>query len=233
MQELSRYGHRQRMRNNYLKNGTTAMEDHQILELFLSLVIPQKDVKPLAYDLINHFGSLEAVFNASAQQLMEINGIGECTAVALSLVNDINCRVNANHNQIITHLDNSQKARDYVKNAIGSSRFEQVIVITLNNDLAILGCHCVSDGTVNCATVQPKKVVECVIKDNASSVIIAHNHPNGDPTPSMADLNFTLEVLGILRKIGVNLNDHIVACAHKALSLNSDSRYMMYFDYKE
>lgn len=230
MDQLSRNGHRQRMRNNYLKNGADVMEDYQVLELFLSLVIPQKDVKPLTYELINTFGSIDAVFKASPAQLMQVSGIGECTAVAISLVNDISSRVEQKKNNTITHLNNSNLARQYVKNEIGKHRQERVIAITLNNDMSILGCHTVSMGGVNCANVEPKKVLECVLKDDASSVIIAHNHPDGEAAPSAADLNFTLELLGFLRKININLVDHVIVGKDSTISLNSDARYMMYFD---
>ncbi len=230
MEQLSRNGHRQRMRNNYLKNGTDVMEDYQVLELFLSLVIPQKDVKPIAYELINHFGSIDAVFKASPEKLMQVNGVGECVAVAISLVNDINGRVKKKQNDTITHLNNSENARKYAQNEIGKSRRERVIAITLNNDMAILGCHTVSSGNINSATVEPKKVLEHVLKDDAACVILAHNHPNGEAVPSAADINFTVELLGLLRKIGINLVDHIIVGENDVISLNSDARYMMYFD---
>lgn len=230
MEQLSRNGHRQRMRNTYLKNGVDIMEDYQVLELFLSLIIPQKDVKQLSYDLINCFGSIDAVFKASPQQLMQVKGVGKCVAVAISLVNDLNGRVKKKENNKITHISNSQTAREYVQNEIGKSRQERVIAITLNNDMAILGCHTVSNGSVNTATVEPKKVLEYVLKDDASSVILAHNHPDCDATPSAADINLTVELLGFLRKLNVHLVDHIIVGENDVISLNSDARYMMYFD---
>lgn len=230
MEHLSREGHRQRMRDNYLNNGIDAMQDYQVLELFLSFVILRKDVKQVAYDLMNNFGSIDAVFKAPVDRLMQIKGVGERTAVAISLVNDINARVKQKDNQGITQLVNSQLARQYVQNEIGKCRQERVIAIMLNNDMLILGCHTIANGSVNSATIDPRKVLEYVLKTDASSVIIAHNHPDGEAVPSAADINFTLELLALLRKININLIDHIIVGEDGAMSMNSDARYMMYFD---
>lgn len=229
-QKLSRDGHRKRMRHNYVTNGISVMEDHNILELFLSLVIPQKDVKPLAYDLMNNFGSLENVLNASVDDLMQINGIGESSAVAISLVKDINNRVNLNKNRDIKKLNNSKLSQIYVKNILSGEEHEKLIMITLDNSMSIIKMHIIVEGTVNNVKPEPKKIIECALKDNASSIIIAHNHPHGKALPSNADINFTLEVIDLMRKLDIDVNDHIIVGESDVVSMNSDVRYMLYFD---
>lgn len=228
--KLGREGHRKRMRKSYIANGISALEDHNVLELFLSLVIPQKDVKPLAYELINHYGSLENVLNADVEDLMQIKGIGESSAVALSLVKDINSRVNLNKNREVTKLNNSIVSQKYVKNILDCEDNEKLIMITLDNSLSIIKTHTISDGIVNSLKAEPKKMLESVIRDNAASIVIAHNHPHGNVTPSAADINFTLDTIQLMRKLDVRVNDHIIVGENNTLSMNNDMRYMIYFD---
>ncbi len=230
MDKLERRGHRQRMRDAYLRGGADSMADHNMLELFLSLVIPQKDVKPLAYDLINTFGSLERVVSASPQRLMEVNGVGENTAILLNLVRDINTRIDLNRNKYIIKLGSVQQTIAYAENILKNSVNEKILLITLDNDLRVIKSNIVSEGVVNCANVEPKKIVECVIRDNASSVVLAHNHPGGKPSPSPADLSFTITIQDILKKINVKMLDHIIVGEGSSFAMNSDPRYMMYFE---
>lgn len=228
--KLGRDGHRKRMRKTYITNGIDFMEDHNVLELFLSLVIPQKDVKPLAYELMNHYGSLENVLNADVEDLMQVKGIGESSAVALSLISDINSRVNLNRNKGVKRLSNSIISQKYVKNILECEDNEKLIMITLDNSLSIIKTHTISDGDVNSLKVEPKKMLEDVIRDKAASIVIAHNHPHGRAIPSAADINFTLDTIQLMRKLDVRVNDHIVVGENETLSMNNDMRYMIYFD---
>ncbi len=230
MAQLGRDGHRGRVKQAYLQTGIDSLHDHNILELLLFYAIPRKDVKDIAYELINKFGSFENVFEANIDDLMSVKGVGENTAVLISLVSDINNRISLNKNSSVKALKNSELAREYVKNIIGRAKNEKVLVISLDNELGIIGSHIVSDGTVSCANVEPKKIIECVIKDNAASVIIAHNHPKGDSTPSDTDIAFTIEILQLLRKLGVKLNDHIIVGKKDICSMNSITKYMLYFE---
>lgn len=230
MAQLGRDGHRKRVKQSYLQTGTDSLHDHNILEMLLFYSIPRKDVKDIAYDLINRFGTFENVFDANIDELMSVNGIGENTAALISLVSDINNRISLNRNNSVKALKDSELAREYVKNIIGGSKNEKVLVVSLDNELGIIGYHIVSDGTVSCANVEPKKIIECVIKDNAASVIIAHNHPRGDSTPSDTDIAFTIEILQLLRKLGIKLNDHIIVGKNDICSMNSITKYMLYFE---
>lgn len=227
MSELTRNGHRQRMRNSYLSGGMENAPDHNLLELYLSLVIPQKDVKPLAYDLMNTFGSLENVINARADELMKINGIGQSAAVALNLVGDINKRIVYNRIHNLKKINSTEQAYEYCYNLIGLEKVEKVAIITLTNDGTVINHHILNEGNVGSVSVDMRKFVGFALNDNAAGVLITHNHPNGDSKPSAADINFTIEMNSMLRKIKVNLVDHIIIGKDSYLSVKSHPNFMM------
>lgn len=210
MSDISRYGHRQRMRDLYLSGGMENAPDHNLLELFLSLVIPQKDVKPLAYDLMNKFGSLENVINADPYELMNVNGVGESTAVAISLIKSINKRIAINKNNNVVKINSKQAAVEYCKNILGEETVEKFLLITLTNSGAVINHHIVFVGNVQSIKFDLRKFIELILRDNAAGIIIAHNHPKGSSEPSMADTKITSDIIGALRNLGINLIDHVV-----------------------
>lgn len=210
MGDISRYGHRQRMRDLYLSGGMENAPDHNLLELFLSLVIPQKDVKPLAYDLMNRFGTLENIINADPYELMNVKGVGESTAVAISLIKNINKRISINKNNNVVMINSSKKAAEYCRNILAEETIEKFLVVTLTNSGAVINHHIVFEGNVQSLKFDLRKLMEVVLRDNAAGVIIAHNHPNGSAEPSVADNAITSEIVGNLRKVGINVIDHII-----------------------
>lgn len=147
--EISRDGHRARMRAAYLQGGGDAMPDHQLLELLLSISIPRKDVKPIAYALINRFGSLEQVFAAGAADLQQVPGVGEQTAVQILLVRDLNRRIRQNQNKPVKHLTDATQSCAYFANLLRDKTAEQVYLVTLDGSAKILQTHAVGSGSVN------------------------------------------------------------------------------------
>ena len=231
MPELNRENHRQRVRDSYLKNSFDSMPDSNVLEMLLFYSIPRKDVKEISYALINRFGSLEAVFNADIKDLMKVEGVGENTAILINLFHNIQSRLEKNKNKNVRKLDSSEAAMEFVKNEIGTSNREKVLVISLDNNHNIIMINEVSQGSSNCAEVDPYKILECVFKDGASNIIIAHNHPKGPSKPSLNDINFTSELIGLCRKINVRLNDHIIVGEKDVTSLANNLSTAMFFDY--
>lgn len=201
--EISRDGHRARMRAAYLQGGGDAMPDHQLLELLLSISIPRKDVKPIAYALINRFGSLEQVFAAGAADLQQVPGVGEQTAVQILLVRDLNRRIHQNQNKPVKHLTDATQSCAYFANLLRDKTAEQVYLVTLDGSAKILQTHAVGSGSVNLAAVDQRTLMEHILRDNASAVMLAHNHPGGKAQPSAQDLEFTIRLLSILRSIHV------------------------------
>ncbi|MGN0522300.1 MAG: RadC family protein [Eubacterium sp.] len=210
MADLQRQGHRKRMRNAYLKGAYESLPDHNLLELFLSLVIPQKDVKPVAYALMNKFKTVEGVLNASVQDLMSVDGVGESSAIAIKLVSDLNKRALISRNKNVVRLNTLSKADEYCWNLLSQEKVERVIMITLKPDKTVINVHTLDMGTVNSSFVNVRKLVETALDDSASAVIISHNHPDGKNEPSSWDLDLTVELKAVLRKVNIVLLEHIV-----------------------
>ena len=186
MNNISHNGHRERIRAQYIANGIDNMPDHNVLELLLSISIPRKDVKPIAYDLINRFGSLEKVFSAHPNELMQVSGVGEQTAVLISLVRDINRKINLNKNKSVTSLCSTSEACQYFERMLSDMDKECVAVTTVDNSNRVIRTHFVENGSVNFSKINKREIIELILRDNASGVFVAHNHPCSSPTPSAA-----------------------------------------------
>ncbi|MCD7796599.1 MAG: DNA repair protein RadC [Clostridiales bacterium] len=193
----------------------------------MSTVIPQKDVKPIAYDLINTFGSLENVLKAKPDDLMQVKGVGEITAVALSPVRDMNKRVSSNRNRNIVKLNTICDAMNYCVNALSEEKQETLILVTLANNGAVLNKHIINQGSVRGITAEPRQLIEYIVRNNAAGVIMAHNHPSGDPTPSANDIAFTVEFRATLRRLDINFVDHIIVSGNDCWSMKRDSKEFM------
>lgn len=230
MGNISHDGHRARIRASYLASGIEHMPDHNVLELLLSLSIPRKDVKPIAYDLMNRFGSLEQVLNADTADLMQVHGVGEQTAVLITLVRDINRKINLNKNKNVSKIASAADACAYYENLLTGLPREQVVVTSVDNANRIIRSHFVGSGSVNFSKINRREIVELILRDNASAVLIAHNHPASDPTPSAADVDFTVSLLGMLRNMNIKLLDHVIVGQNGSLSMHHQPRYMMYFE---
>ncbi len=230
MAEISREKHRERVRQAYLKNSFESMSDSNVLELLLFYAIPRKDVKEISYALLNRFGSLEGVFDADMKELVKVDGVGENTAILINLFKNIDSRLDKNKNLSVKKIDDSKKAMEFAKNELSNLTKEEILIITLDNSLNVISVNNVSQGISNFASVEPYRIMECIFKDNASNIIIAHNHPKGSVDPSHEDIDFTLEIIQLCRKVKVNVNDHIIVGANETLSMVSDLRYSMFFD---
>ncbi len=225
MPELEREGHRARMRNTYINGGMDNAPDHNLLELFLSVIIPRKDVKELSYALMNTFGSLEGVLNADVRDLMQIKGIGESTAVAISLIKNLYKRASLNRNSRITSFNKMEACFEYCRNLFVADVVENAYLITLDNHNNIINCHSVGAGSANQTEVDDKKLVATAIRDNAVSVVITHNHPNTTATPSAQDLNYSIKLSQMLEFVGIKLLDHIIVGSDSCISLKHSKIY--------
>ena len=229
MSQVGREGHRGRMRDAYLRGNMDNAPEHNLLELFLSIIIPRKDVKQLSYDLINRFGSLEGVLKASPYELMTVNGVGERTAIALSLVNSFNTKINVGKNKNIPRFKSIEECFEFCKNLLDNEKKETVYVVTLNNMFTVINCYKVGEGDVNSSNVDIKSIITYSIKDNASSVLITHNHPGGTAHPSGEDANFTVRLKDMLETINVRLFDHIIVGENDVISLKRSHEYLLNF----
>lgn len=220
-------GHRDRARNLYLNSSIKYLPDHHILELILFYAIPRKDVKPLAFDIIQKFGSLKGALNADIEQLTKINGVGENTAFLIKLIGDIAYLQKFDDEK---RISTSTVAEEYATSLLQGLPVERLIIIALDDDQKVILSKTIAEGDRTGAIIDPKKIVEFVIDCNAKSVILAHNHPNASAIPSTDDVNFTVEVLNLLRPMGVKVNDHIIVGNDTTKCMGDMMQYANFFD---
>lgn len=219
MEERSKNGHRQRMRDTYKSVGIDGMDDAKVLELYLSLVIPRKDVRELSYRLINAFGSLRGVFSADVTQLMMVDGVGENTAVLISLCSDIQNRIGQDDGNNNLQLNSASKTIEYASSRLSALKQEKMLIIALDNNSGIINTTFIKTGGVNFLDANPNEILRFLLYSNASGVVIAHNHPNGDCEPSNSDIYFNYEFMELMRKVEIQFLDHIVVGIDGAVSM--------------
>lgn len=232
MAEYSHNEHRKRLREQYLRNPDAEMTDRAMLEMLLTYAIPRKDVKPIAYELLNEYKNIHNILNADINSLQNINGLGEASAIMLNLLGKIFTSIEEEKVIPPKTIKSATEAVDFIKNKIGSLPYEKVIIITLGVDNQVINTHDVSEGDGNHAYIDNQKLTRRVLNDNAHSVILAHNHPNGNLKPSASDKNTTVEVLGLMRKLNINLLDHIIVSKNDSYCFSQDMEYADYFDGK-
>lgn len=202
-------GHRQRLRARYLEGGAAALQDYELLELVLFAVVPRRDVKPLAKSLLREFGGLWQVANAPAPRLIEA-GLAETAAVAVSAIGAVALRMT--RQQLLNRpvLSSWQRLIDYCEAAMAGEAAEQFRLLFLDRKNRLIADEIQQRGTVDHAPVYPREVVKRALELDASAVILVHNHPSGDPTPSQADIAMTHEVAAAAHTVGVVVHDHVV-----------------------
>lgn len=205
-----RHGHRARLRTRFLKGGADALADYELLELILCLAIPRRDVKPLAKELITHFGGYASVLSADAEDLMRFSGIGENVAVAIKAVQASSLYLIRASVQDKPVLSNEEAVIAYLHSVMAQLPREQFRLLLLDRKNALIADEVLSDGTVNETAVYPREIIRLALAQNASALILVHNHPSGDPTPSKADIRMTKEVQKICQPVGVAVHDHII-----------------------
>lgn len=230
MKEIGRDGHRERIREDYLKNPDAEMNDIHIIELLLTYAIPRKDVKPIAYALLNEFKTLENIFNADMNELKKIKGIGDSSAILFHLINKINKTIVAQQAKKPKNFNNSDIVARYLINTIGQQSVENFIVITLNNKNDVINFHTISQGNAKNAQISKEIITRKVLNDHAAAVVLAHNHPNSSVSPSMDDIDTTVSILNLLRQFEIKLHDHIIVNEEEALCMSATLDYANYFD---
>ncbi|MFI5330655.1 MAG: DNA repair protein RadC [Desulfobaccales bacterium] len=213
------HGHRARLRQRFLLGGAGALQDYELLELLLTFAIPYSDVKPLAKSLIAHFGSFTRVFDATSEALAEVPGIREYSAVLIRLVKacaEYYLKEGVLDRQKISSLSTLV---DYCRTSMGGLADEQFRVLFLNSQNEIIAEELVQEGTVNQTVVYPRKVLELALKHKATGLILVHNHPSGNLTPSAADLELTRSLVKASRALNLTVHDHLIIGRHGYFSL--------------
>ncbi len=204
------HGHRDRLRERFLSAGPDALQDYELLELLLFQAIPRRDVKPLAKELLTAFGSLWAVTQASPEQLKARFGFSDGIIAALRVVGAIGLRMA--RQQVIGQpiLSSWQKLLDYCAGAMAHEPVEQFRLLFLDRKNTLIADEVQQRGTVDHTPVYPREVVRRALELSASAVILVHNHPSGDPTPSRADIEMTKQIMAAATALGVVVHDHVI-----------------------
>ncbi len=222
-------GHRERMRSRYFKNGLSAFEPHEALEMLLYFTIPRKNTNEIAHELIKHFGSFSAVMSASADELKKVNGIGEQTAMLISMILPLHRMYLLESDKNIRHFNTSEQCGLYLQNYFSNINHEIVVAMLLDGQCKLLAVEEISSGINTLAPLSPKKLLEVVLKHNAANVVLSHNHPGGLPLPSRPDIQTTIRIKELLDNIGVKLLDHVIVGADDYVAMAVSKEYKSIF----
>jgi len=217
MSEKDNQGHRERIREKFLNNGIDGFAEYEILELLLTYCIPRKDTKPIAKELLNKFKSLDNVFKASFDKLSAIDGLGKNTIAFLKLMGDLPSIIYKDELKNKKLVDketlkilNKDILLKYLRNKIGYEEIEKFYVLYLSSSNEVIEFEENSVGTLDRSSVYPREIYKKIINLNAKSVILAHNHPSDNITPSKCDIELTNEIAKGLKNFGALLIEHII-----------------------
>lgn len=221
---LPNEGHRQRLRERFVKNGLNGFADYEVVELLLTLAIPRSDVKQPAKALISKFGDLRGILDAPPEELQTVSGIGSVTPVALRIIKeaaDLYLQQTAQHAESLSDFELLSR---FWRSKIGSSPYEVFQVGYLDSGLRLLrdGVETMEEGTVDRAAVYPRSVVEAALKRKAAALVFAHNHPNGDVEPTEQDKILTRALVLAATTVGIKVYDHLIVSTDNVFSFRKE-----------
>ena len=204
------HGHRERLRGRFREAGADAVSDYELLELVLFRAIPQRDVKPLAKELVLKFGSFAEVVAATPKRLAEVKGVGEAAITELKIVHAAANRLTRGQVQKRPVLSSWSSVIDYCRTAMAYADKEQFRLLFLDKRNQLIADELQQTGTVDHTPVYPREVVKRALELSASALIMVHNHPSGDPTPSHADIQMTQAIIDVAKPLGIAVHDHLI-----------------------
>jgi DNA repair protein RadC len=208
--EIGNEGHRTRLRERFSRCGLDGFHDHEVLEILLSYAIPRKDIKPLARELLARFGNLAAVLDAPSAALLQVPGIGMQASTLICLMPRVFERYQASRWCRNQTFDSTRVAVSYLSARLGTERSEKFCILALNSRNDLIEMEEIQRGSVNRTAVFPRLVAEASLRHRATAVILAHNHPGGDPNPSSADQQLTRRLKRVLNDLDIVVHDHII-----------------------
>lgn len=230
--EHSHAGHRDRVKTRFEKEGLCGFEDHVALEMLLYYAIPQRDTNNIAHDLINEFGSLSGVFEASVESLESVKGVGRNAAILIKLIPEMYSKYQLDKAKNSSHiLDNAEKVGKYFVSKYIGLTHEVLMAVCLDNKCRVKKFFVVSEGSIGSTDVNLRKIAGMAINVNASSVIIAHNHPAGVAAPSAGDVEAVRVIVNTLRKLDIVLCDSIIVAGENYYSMADHQKFAYLFDY--
>jgi DNA repair protein RadC len=204
------FGHRERLRARFAEAGGDALPDYELLELVLFRSLPRRDVKPIAKELIRRFGTFAEVLSAPPARLMETTGVGESVVADLKVVEAAGRRLAKGAVAKRPVLSSWSAVIDYCRAAMAFADKEQFRLLFLDKRNALIADEVQQSGTIDHTPVYPREVVKRALELSASALILVHNHPSGDPTPSAADIKMTREIAEVAKPLGIVIHDHII-----------------------
>ncbi len=217
--------HRQRLRDRFLREGLDNFDELYVLELLLFYCIPRIDTNPIAHRLLDHFGSLNNVLNASAEELEKVEGIGKNTSTFLSLVTQVGRYYQVKQSQPGKILRTIEQCGNYLVPYFFGREQETVFMLCLDAKCKVICCKMVGEGSVNSANIPIRRVVEMALTANATTVVLAHNHPSGLAIPSADDIQTTQRIAAALQTVEIILADHIVVSKDDYVSITQSNLY--------
>jgi DNA repair protein RadC len=222
MSPIGADGHRARMRQRLLKSGPDALADHEMLEMILFIALPRRDTKPIARELLTRFRTFGGVVGAPEIELRGVEGVGEAGAAAIKLIQAGALRMMRQDLATQPVLSTWDRLTDYLMAAMGHERTEQFRVLFLDGRNRLLADEVQGTGTINHAPAYPREVVRRCLELHATAVVLAHNHPSGEPTPSREDVALTTQIAQAAATMGISVHDHIVIGRGKFLSFRAE-----------
>lgn len=204
------HGHRDRLRERFVKGGAEALQDYELLELLLFRLLPRRDTKPIAKAMLDRFGSFSEAIGAPPHLLEEIDGLGPTAITDLKVILAAAQRMgkDAIHNRPV--LGSWTEVIDYCKSSMSYETVEQFRILFLDKKNKLIADEVQQTGTVDHTPVYPREVIKRTLELSATALILVHNHPSGDPAPSSADVQMTRQIADIARPLGITVHDHII-----------------------
>ncbi len=223
MKEKPHYlGHRKRVREKFLKIGAAGFADYEILEILLFSAKPRDDVKPLAKKLIAKFGSLAKALSADADELAKIEGVGEAAIVALKITQEVCLRMLKDEIEKKQIIGSWKALLEYCRASMGHNKTEQFRIFFLDLKNRLIADELQQKGTIDHTPVYPREVIKRALELGSTSIILAHNHPSGDPEPSKADIEMTRKIMSAAAPVNIQIHDHIVIGGAKHYSFKAN-----------
>ncbi|NDV98477.1 DNA repair protein RadC [Salipiger sp. PrR002] len=214
--------HRKRLRERFLQGGAEALPDYELLELVLFRAIPRQDVKPLARRLLDGFGDFNGVVSAPPARLRDVQGVGDAVVTELKIVEAAAHRLARSRVLQRPVVSSWEALLDYCQTAMAHAETEQFRILFLDRKNVLIADEAQARGTVDHVPVYPREVVKRALELNASALILVHNHPSGDPTPSSADIDMTAQIEAAASVMGITLHDHLVIGRSRELSFRAE-----------
>ena len=223
-------GHRERVKERFLRDGLTSFDEHNVLELMLFYAIPQRDTNELAHRLINEFGSLDGVMKASVEELCKVPGVGRNTATLLKLFPAVDRYNDLTKHKLRPHISRGDEIAAYAR-ARNRDRTEEVFgVIGLDTRCRFLIYEAVSHGGTATTEINLRRALDALLRANASCVVLVHNHPSGNLTPSTVDLATTRQLIDICHMMQLKVLDHLIVSDEDYASMRAYKQFGSMFD---